>query len=141
MEDKTYVEKLKRILNGKPNYYKFRYILDLGHDVNFIKEVFPDDVKMFEDLNFKSHRVIPGGTQAYLEFDNGHFASVVGGPGLYGNGETSFELGFPIDGGIDVMGWLSPDQITDEMILIQAKDPEPLNQNKDPEPLNQNTDE
>jgi hypothetical protein len=131
MEDKTYVEKLKRILNGKPNYYKFRYILDLGHDVNFIKEVFPDDVKMFEDLNFKSHRVIPGGTQAYLEFDNGHFASVVGGPGLYGNGETSFELGFPIDGGIDVMGWLSPDQITDEMILIQAKDPEPLNQNKD----------
>jgi hypothetical protein len=103
MEDKTYVEKLKRI----------------------------DDVKMFEDLNFKSHRVIPGGTQAYLEFDNGHFASVVGGPGLYGNGETSFELGFPIDGGIDVMGWLSPDQITDEMILIQAKDPEPLNQNKD----------
>lgn len=131
MEDKTYVEKLKRILNGKPNYYKFRYILDLGHDVNFIKEVFPDDVKIFEDLNFKSHRVIPGGTQAYLEFDNGHFASVVGGPGLYGNGETSFELGFPIDGGIDVMGWLSPDQITDEMILIQAKDPEPLNQNKD----------
>lgn len=131
MEDKTYVEKLKRILNGKPNYYKFRYILDLGHDVNFIKEVFPDDVKIFEDLNFKSHRVIPGGTQAYLEFDNGHFASVVGGPGLYGNGETSFELGFPIDGGIDVMGWLSPDQITDEMILIQAKDPEPLNQNTD----------
>jgi hypothetical protein len=40
-------------------------------------------------------------------------------------------LGFPIDGGIDVMGWLSPDQITDEMILIQAKDPEPLNQNTD----------
>ena len=131
MEDKTYVEKLKRILNGKPNYYKFRYILDLGHDVNFIKEVFPDDVKIFEDLIFKSHRVIPGGTQAYLEFDNGHFASVVGGPGLYGNGETSFGLGFPIDGGIDVMGWLSPDQITDEMILIQAKDPEPLNQNTD----------
>jgi len=129
MEDKTYVEKLKRILNGKPNYYKFRYILDLGHDVNFIKEVFPDDVKIFEDLNFKSHRVIPGGTQAYLEFDNGHFASVVGGPGLYGDGETSFELGFPLDGGIDVMGWLTPEQVTDEMILIQAKDPEPLNQN------------
>jgi len=131
MEDKTYVEKLKRILNGKPNYYKFRYILDLGHDVNFIKEVFPDDVKIFEDLNFKSHRVIPGGTQAYLEFDNGHFASVVGGPGLYGDGETSFELGFPIDGSIDVMGWLTPEQVTDEMILIQAKDPETLNQNKD----------
>ena len=131
MEDKTYVEKLKRVLNGKPNYYKFRYILDLGHDVNFIKEVFPDDIKTFKDLKFKSHRVIPGGTQAYLEFDNGHFASVVGGPGLYGNGETSFELGFPLDGGIDVMGWLSPDQITDEMILIQVKDPESLNQNKD----------
>jgi len=131
MEDKTYVEKLKRVLNGKPNYYKFRYILDLGHDVNFIKEVFPDDVKIFEDLNFKSHRVIPGGTQAYLEFDNGHFASVVGGPGLYGDGETSFELGFPYKGSIDVMGWLNPDEITEEMIKIQAKSPEFLNQNKD----------
>ena len=124
MEDKTYVEKLKRVLNGKPNYCKFRYVLDLGHDVNFIKEVFPDEIKTFEDLNFGVHRVVPNGTQAYLEFDNGHFASVVGGPGLYGDGEISFELGFPVDDTIDVIGWLSPDQITDEMIKIQAKDPD-----------------
>jgi len=126
MEDKTYVEKLRKILNGKPNYYKFRYVLDLGHDVNFIKEVFPDEIKTFEDLNFGFHRVVPGGTKAYLEFDNGHFASVVGGPGLYGDGKISFELGFPVDDIIDVIGWLSPDQITDEMIKIQAKDPEPI---------------
>ena len=131
MEDKTYVEKLKRILNGKPNYYKFRYILDLGHDVNFIKEVFPDDIKTFEDLKFKSHRVVPNGVQAYLEFDNGHFASVVGGEGLYGDGFDTFELGYPFGDTIDVMGWLNPDEITEEMIKIQAKDPEPLNQNKD----------
>ncbi|NIP31037.1 MAG: hypothetical protein GTO02_14845 [Candidatus Dadabacteria bacterium] len=127
----TYIEKLRNLLDGKPNYQKFRYILDLGHDVNFIKEVFPHDFYRFEDLKFGPHRVVPNGVAAYLEFDNGHFASVVGGTGLYGDGKTSFELGFLIDGGIDVMGWLSPEQVTDEMILIQAKDPEPLNQNKD----------
>ena len=131
MEDKTYIEKLKRVLKDRPNYYKFRYLFDLGHDVNFIKEVFPDDIKTFEDLKFKSHRVVPDGVQAYLEFDNGHFASVVGGSGLYGDGKTSFELGFPYRGSIDVMGWLNPDEITEEMIKIQAKDPELLNDTDD----------
>ena len=127
---KMYIEKLRDYLKDKPINEKFSFIFDLGHDVNFIKEVFPDDIRTFEDLKFNPHRVVPGGVQAYLEFDNGHFASVVGGPKLYGDGETSFELGFPYKGSIDVMGWLNPDEITEEMIKIQAKSPEFLNQNK-----------
>ena len=122
MDIKTYIDKVKNLVNGKPNYQKFRYIIDLGHDINFIKEVFPDDIKTFEDLKFKSHTIVPNCVQAYLEFDNGHFASVVGGKGFYGDGKTSFELGFPYRGSIDVMGWLNPDEITEEMIKIQAKE-------------------
>ena len=108
-------------------YQKFRYVLDLGHDIDFIKEVFPNGIKSFKDLKFEVSQscLTPGAVQSYLEFDNGHFASVVGGAaGLYGDGEISFELGFPVDDTIDVIGWLSPDQITDEMIKIQAKDPD-----------------
>lgn len=132
MENITYIEKLRNLLDGKPNYQKFRYILDLGHDVNFIKEVFPHDVYGFEDLKFVPHGVVPNGVQAYLEFDNGHFASVVGGPGLYGDGKTSFELGYIDDNdpeSIDVQGWLSPEQVTMGMIQIQSKVPI-KNQNK-----------
>ena len=81
MENKSYIEKLRKVLNGKLNYQKFRYIIDLGHDIDFIKEVFPNEFKSFKDLKFKPHKAVltPGAVQAYLEFDNGHFASVVGG--------------------------------------------------------------
>ena len=75
----------------------------------------------------------PGAVQSYLEFDNGHFASVVGGAaGLYGDGKETFELGYIDDnvpGGIDVQGWLTPEEVTMVMIQIQSK--EPINKNKD----------
>ena len=129
MENKTYIEKLRKILNGKLNYQKFRYILDLGHDIDFIKEVFPNEFKSFKDLKFKPHKIVltPGAVQAYLEFDNGHFASVVGGAaGLYGDGKETFELGYIDDNdtdAIDVQGWLTPEEVTMGMIQIQSKEP------------------
>lgn len=129
MENKTYIEKLRKILNGKLNYQKFRYILDLGHDIDFVKEVFPNEFKSFKDLEFKPHGVVmtPGAVQAYLEFDNGHFASVVGGAaGLYGDGKETFELGYIDDNdpdSIDVQGWLTPEEVTMGMIQIQSKEP------------------
>ena len=135
MEDKLYIKKLRKILDGKPNHKKFRYILDLGHDIDFIKEVFPNGFKSFKDLKFESHKSIltPGAVQSYLEFDNGHFASVVGGAeGLYGDGKETFELGYIDDNvpdGIDVQGWLTPEEVTMGMIQIQSK--KPINQNKD----------
>ncbi len=129
MENKTYIEKLRKKLDGKLNYQKFRYILDLGHDIDFIKEVFPNEFKSFKDLKFKPHGVVmtPGAVQAYLEFDNGHFASVVGGAaGLYGDGKETFELGYIDDNdpdAIDVQGWLTPEEVTIGMIQIQSKEP------------------
>ena len=129
MENKTYIEKLRKVLGGKLNHQKFRYIIDLGHDIDFIKEVFPNEFKSFKDLKFKPHKTIltPGAVQSYLEFDNGHFASVVGGAaGLYGDGKETFELGYIDDNdpdAIDVQGWLTPEEVTMGMIQIQSKEP------------------
>lgn len=129
MENKAYIEKLRKVLNGKLNYQKFRYIIDLGHDIDFIKEVFPNEFKSFKDLKFKPHKTIltSGAVQAYLEFDNGHFASVVGGAaGIYGDGKETFELGYIDDNdpdSIDVQGWLTPEEVTMGMIQIQSKEP------------------
>lgn len=135
MDDKSYVKKLKKVLEGKTKYQKLRYIYDLGHHTDFIIKEFSDEIKTFEDFKFKPHDVVmtPGAVQAYLEFDNGHFASVVGGAaGLYGDGKETFELGCIHDiypDAIDVKGWLTPEQVTMEMIRIQAK--KPIKQNKD----------
>jgi len=132
MGDKSYVKKLKKVLEGKTKYQKLRYIYDLGHNTDFIIKEFSDEIKTFEDLNFEPHKTImtKGAVSSYLEFDNGHFASVVGGAaGLYGDGKETFELGYIDDYSLDVQGWLTPEQITESMIQIQAK--EPINQNKD----------
>lgn len=129
MENKTYIEKIRKVLDGKLNHQKFRYIIDLGHDIDFIKEVFPNEFKSFKDLKFKPHKTVltPGAVQSYLEFDNGHFASVVGGAaGLYGDGKETFELGYIDDNdpdAIDVQGWLTPEEVTMGMIQIQSKEP------------------
>lgn len=134
MDDKSYVKKLKKVLEGKTKYQKLRYIYDLGHNTDFIIKEFSNEIKTFEDLNFEPHKSIitKGAVSSYLEFDNGHFASVVGGAaGLYGDGKETFELGYIDDYSLDVQGWLTPEQITEGMIQIQAK--EPINQNKEDE--------
>ena len=121
-------DKLKEYLMGKPTYEKF-YILytEMDYDISFIKELYPNEVKTFEDLKFGKHRnrFIEGAVQAFLEFDNGHWVSVVGGGhGFYGDGKRTFEVGFLIpDGGIDVMGWLSAEEVTSTMFNIQMKEP------------------
>jgi hypothetical protein len=124
MEEEKYIQKLRNTLDGLPNHSKFKTLLGMGHDKDFIEKVYPNTIKTFEDLEFGPHR-LGSGVQAILTFDNGHFASVVGGhSGLYGDGKTTFELGFDDgDGNIDVMGYLSPEEITEEMFKIQIKDP------------------
>ena len=49
-------------------------------------------IKTFDDLKFFGHRVINGAKHAFMEFPNGEWISVVGGPSLYGDGETTFEV-------------------------------------------------
>jgi hypothetical protein len=78
-------------------------------------------MKTFDDLIFKPHRVISGGVQARLDLGNDIEVSVVGGPGLYGNGETTFEVAafymtlnkfVPMPDGDDVSGWNTKEQVT-----------------------------
>ncbi len=74
--------------------------------------------KTFEDLTFNTHPSGFGGVQAILEFDNGHRISVVGGrEGLYGDGINTFEIWRSCDD--DVKGWLTPEEVTEEMIELQ----------------------
>jgi len=123
MELDKYISKIKEEFKDKPNYEKFNNLLLMDHDFDFIKKVYPEDLKTFEDLRFKPHR-LEGGVHAYLKFDNGQFASVVGGAsGQYGDGVETFELGYDDGyGNIDVMGWLNPDGITEEMFKLQSQD-------------------
>jgi hypothetical protein len=78
-------------------------------------------MKTFDDLVFKPHRVVPGGVQARLDLGNDIEVSVVGGPGLYGDGETTFEVAafymtlnkfVPMPDGEDVSGWNNKEQVT-----------------------------
>lgn len=79
------------------------------------------DYKIFEDLVFYPHRNGLGGRQAIMDFGNGHRISVVGGGfGIYGDGISTFEIWRSCDD--DVKGYLTIDQVTDEMIELQNMD-------------------
>lgn len=121
-------EKLLEYLDDKPNYEKFKILHnEMGYDFDFIKKLYPKELKTFSDLKFGKHgnTWMVGAIQAILNFDNGHFVSVVGGGnGLYGDGVKTFEVGYPLPGdSIDVEGWLSPEEVTTLMINIQMKEP------------------
>ena len=76
-------------------------------------------MKTFNDLQFKPHPNGRGGIQAIMEFENGHRISVVGGSeGLYGDGVETFEIWRSCDS--DVKGWLSKDQVSEEMMDLQT---------------------
>jgi hypothetical protein len=77
-------------------------------------------MKTFDDLVFKSHPMGRGAVQARMDLGNDIEVSVVGGPGLYGNGTTSFEVAafyktlgkfVPFDND-DVSGWNSKEEVT-----------------------------
>ena len=121
-------QKLLDYLSGKPNYEKFSILHnEMGYDFNFIKELYPNDLKTFSDLKFGKHgnEWMVGAVQSVLTFDNKHYVSVIGGgQGLYGDGVKTFEVGFPLsDDSIEVEGWLSPEEVTRLMIKIQMKEP------------------
>ena len=78
-------------------------------------------MKTFDDLVFKRHAMGRGAVQSRMDLGNDIEVSVVGGPGLYGNGTTSFEVaGFyktlnkfvPFEDGQDVSGWNSKEEVT-----------------------------
>lgn len=124
------IEKLRTYLWDKSDYEKLDILFnENGFDVDFIKKVYPNLIKTFSDLKFKPHPnnwMGENAVQAVLDFENGHWISVVGGAsGLYGDGVNTFEIGFPISGvgDMDVIGYLTPEDITEEIFKIQIKKP------------------
>jgi len=78
-------------------------------------------VLKFSDLEFKPHGCIADAVQATVDFNNGEWISVVGGGyGLYGNGETSFEVMSSVTRG-NVKSWQSKDKVTRHMRYLQSK--------------------
>ena len=78
-------------------------------------------MKTFDNLVFKPHAIGRGAVQAKLDLGNDIEVSVVGGPGLYGNGVTSFEVAafyitlgkfVPFEDGQDVSGYNSKEEVT-----------------------------
>lgn len=123
MTIENYIVRIQKKLKDLPNYRKFNTLLLMNHDFDFIKKVYPNELKTFDDLNFIPHSCGVG-IMGVIHFDNGQFASVVGGfYGSYGDGIKTFELGFDNGtGNIDVIGWLSSDEITEEMFKLQLQD-------------------
>lgn len=84
-------------------------------------------MKTFKDLKFNTHPNEPYmSQQALMDFDNGFGISVVNGKGAYCDDET-YEIAVLKDGEItydthitnDVIGYLSPQEITEIMKDIQ----------------------
>ena len=82
-------------------------------------------MKTFKDLQIKAHPIGRGAVIARLEFDNGTYISVVGGPygcGLYGNGESSFEIMSTVTertvSGVE--GWLTISKVSSRMRYLQT---------------------
>jgi hypothetical protein len=80
----------------------------------------------FKDLNFESRGAM--GIQARHEFANGYGASVIKGPYTYGGRDGLFELAVCHGGelvydtpiGDDVVGRLTPDEVTTLLAQIEA---------------------
>ena len=88
-------------------------------------------MKTFDDLEFNPHPSVLDtmgyGILARLDFDNGYGVSVILGDMFYSNGKNTYEVAVFKDGSLcfdtdirdDVIGYLSPDHVTEIMRLVQ----------------------
>ena len=84
-------------------------------------------IPTFRDIVFKPHNMVEGGVQGIVKLPNDITVSVVGGgTGLYGDGETTFEVAawegdngkwIPLGDHDDVKGYQDKDDI--DMLLNQ----------------------
>lgn len=120
--NKTYIEKMINHLSGESIKVKYNLLKnEAGHTDEEIQLIYPE-IKMFSDLIFNPHSVVPSAVESKFDFNNGHFISVIGGgTGLYGDGETTFEVGYVVDGKFEVASYLPIDEITEIMVDIQSK--------------------
>ena len=84
-------------------------------------------MKEFKDLEFIDKDIVVPSQMAKLEFDNGYGVSVITGYGAYGSTNAPYELAVLKDGSLcynteitnDVIGYLTPDDVTDYMKQVQ----------------------
>ena len=86
-------------------------------------------MKTFNHLVFRSHHSMDTAKQATIQFSNGYGVSVIKGPYSYGGTNGLYELAVLKNGKIhydnsvakgDVVGWLTPDDVTELMGKIQS---------------------
>ena len=89
-------------------------------------------MKTFDDLEFSPHPTGLGGKIAQMDLGNGYKISVVGGGrGLYGDGETTFEVAMfdrmnemiTLGENDQVLGWQTIEEINE---IIQKFDNQPI---------------
>ena len=89
-------------------------------------------MKTFDDLEFGPHPTGLGGKIAQMDLGNGYKISVVGGGrGLYGDGETTFEVAMfdrvgdmiKLGENDQVLGWQTIDEINE---IIKKFDSQPI---------------
>jgi hypothetical protein len=89
-------------------------------------------MKSFTDLKFEPHPNKMGGKLAQMELGNGYKISVVGGgKGLYGDGETTFEVAMfnrtgemiTLGENDQVLGWQTIDEVNE---IIEKFDSQPI---------------
>ena len=89
-------------------------------------------MKTFDDLEFSPHPTGLGGKIAQMDLGNGYKISVVcGGRGLYGDGETTFEVAMfdrvgdmiKLGENDQVLGWQTIDEINE---IIKKFDGQPI---------------
>ena len=87
-------------------------------------------MKTFNDLKFGSHPL--DGVMATLQFDNGYGVSVISGSYFYCTPGQTYELAMTDNTGHlvycdivnhDVLGHLTPDEVSQVMATIQALEP------------------
>jgi len=78
------------------------------------------DVYIFDDLQFNPHGVIAGAIHATLNFGDKWISVVGGGEGLYGDGETTFEV-FTSEVE-DIEGHIGKDRVTEILLELQEDD-------------------
>mgnify|MGYP003125033822 FL=1 len=76
------------------------------------------NIKIFDDVIFRSHSVVPNAIAGSISFDDGKWISIVGGGnGLYGDGNTTFEvLTSEID---NPLTYLKKDEVNQVIVSLQ----------------------
>lgn len=93
-------------------------------------------MKNFNKLKFKEHPIKNGGVMSQMKLDNGYTISVVGGAkGLYGDGETTFEVAMfdrlnemiMLSEHDQVLGWQTKEEI--DQIMEKFNNQKPIEVN------------